>query len=325
MRRGRIEFGRMAPSRPDIAGRTRSSRTAGRGRCRGRAPGARGPSARRAPSPRCRARRSPPARGRLGRPRAAPRARAPAASDSTQRILTRTRLATPAWRRPRRRSCRRRADRVLADHRDLHLVPRMEDRRTISSQAERSVALALQAQLSQIESSSPRRAAHERDLVDRVARRRLDDRLVGTCRTARSSRAHRRRNLASAEQDVGLDPDFAQLCTLCWVGLVFSSPAASMYGTNVRCTKRARAAELEAQLPDRLQEGQATRCPRPSRRFPRCRHRGRRAAARMTFDLVGDVRDHLHRLAEEVAAPLAEDPIVDLPGREVVAARHGDR
>jgi hypothetical protein len=34
--------------------------------------------------------------------------------------------------------------------------------------------------------------------------------------------------VAAAEQDLGLDAEAGQLRTLCWVGLVFSSPAAAM-------------------------------------------------------------------------------------------------
>ena len=46
--------------------------------------------------------------------------------------------------------------------------------------------------------------------------------------------------------------------TLCCVGLVFSSPAALMYGTSVRWMKSMFSpAEVEAHLPDGLQERQA--------------------------------------------------------------------
>jgi hypothetical protein len=47
------------------------------------------------------------------------------------------------------------------------------------------------------------------------------------------------------------------------------------------------------------------------------------SAARLGWrlDLVGDVRDHLHGLAEVVAAALlGDDGVVDLAGGEVVAA-----
>ena len=45
-----------------------------------------------------------------------------------------------------------------------------------------------------------------------------------------------------------------------------------------------------------------------------------RAHADEVLDLVGDVRNHLHRAAQVVAAPLlADDALVDLPGGEVVA------
>ena len=47
------------------------------------------------------------------------------------------------------------------------------------------------------------------------------------------------------------------------------------------------------------------------------------APAHELLDLVGDVRDHLHRLAEVVAAALLlEHALVDLAGREVVRAAH---
>jgi hypothetical protein len=43
-------------------------------------------------------------------------------------------------------------------------------------------------------------------------------------------------DLGAADEDVGLDADLAQLTfTECWVGLVFTSPAAARYGTSVRC------------------------------------------------------------------------------------------
>jgi hypothetical protein len=51
------------------------------------------------------------------------------------------------------------------------------------------------------------------------------------------------------------------------------------------------------------------------------------AAARMpSFDLVGDVRDHLHRAAEVVAATFARDHrVVHLAGGEVVLLAHAHR
>ena len=52
-------------------------------------------------------------------------------------------------------------------------------------------------------------------------------------------------------------PISRSFCTLCWVGLVFSSPAAAIHGTSVRCTKRAAvAAHAQAHLAHRLEERQ---------------------------------------------------------------------
>ena len=49
----------------------------------------------------------------------------------------------------------------------------------------------------------------------------------GIGRSARQSRAS------------GMMPISRSFCTLCWVGLVFSSPAAGIHGNSVRCTKAA--------------------------------------------------------------------------------------
>ena len=52
-------------------------------------------------------------------------------------------------------------------------------------------------------------------------------------------------------------PISRSFCTLCWVGLVFSSPAAGIHGTSVRCRKaRVLGAHLQAHLAHRLEEGQ---------------------------------------------------------------------
>ena len=50
---------------------------------------------------------------------------------------------------------------------------------------------------------------------------------------------------------------------------------------------------------------------------------GRKRAADETFNLVRDMRNHLHRAAHIIALPLfADHRFVNLPGREVVFARH---
>ena len=51
-----------------------------------------------------------------------------------------------------------------------------------------------------------------------------------------------------------------------------------------------------------------------------------RDALDVRLDLVGDVRNDLHRRAEIVAAPLFfDDRVVDLSGRDVVGALRGSR
>ena len=109
--------------------------------------------------------------------------------------------------------------------------------------------------------------------------------------------------------------------TECCVGLVFSSPAAAMYGTQREMdVDRVLAADVLAELADRLEERQGLDV-------------ADRAAdlddddvvvlgatlLHRSLDLVGDVRDHLDGRAEVVAAPLlGDDVLVDAAGRDVV-------
>ena len=56
----------------------------------------------------------------------------------------------------------------------------------------------------------------------------------------------------------GWMPISRRALTLCWVGLVFTSPAVLMKGTQVRWMKMAFSlAHLVAELPDGLQKGEA--------------------------------------------------------------------
>ena len=120
-------------------------------------------------------------------------------------------------------------------------------------------------------------------------------------------------------------PISRSFCTLCCVGLVFSSPAAGIHGTSVRCRKaQLPRAHLQAHLAHRLEERQrldvADRAADlDDRDVDLVPSAG--AAPDELLDLVGDVRDHLHGLAEVVAAALLlEHALVDLAGGEVVAS-----
>ncbi len=108
--------------------------------------------------------------------------------------------------------------------------------------------------------------------------------------------------------------------TECWVGLVLSSSAAAMYGTSVRWTLTALfAPELEAELADGLEEGQRLDVAHRAADLDD-HHVVAVGEPRHRFlDLVGDVRDDLHGLAEVVAAPLLVDHrLVDPAGGVVV-------
>ena len=83
--------------------------------------------------------------------------------------------------------------------------------------------------------------------------------------------------------------------TECWVGLVFISPAAPMYGTSVRCTYNVCSADLHPHLANRLQEWQRLDIADRTADLDH-RHIGvGRALADTALDLVGDMRNDLHR------------------------------
>src|SRR5207248_4604162 len=82
-------------------------------------------------------------------------------------------------------------------------------------------------------------------------------------------------------------------------------------------------AKLEADLPDRLEEGQRLDVAHRAADLDDRDVGLARAALDERLDLVGDVRDDLDRAAEIVAAALLLDHrLVDLAGGEVVPAAH---
>ena len=86
------------------------------------------------------------------------------------------------------------------------------------------------------------------------------------------------------------------------------------------------AADIPPELPDRLDEGQALDVADRAADLADADVRALGRLADAPLDLVGDVRDHLHRPAEVVPAPLfRDDGVVDLAGGEVVPPRHAGR
>ena len=94
--------------------------------------------------------------------------------------------------------------------------------------------------------------------------------------------------------------------TLCCVGLVFSSCAAAIHGTSVTCTKmQLLAALLMAHLADGFEKRQRLDIADGAADLHDHHVHIRGHLAHGGLDFVGDVRDHLHGLAEVIAAALA--------------------
>ena len=118
-------------------------------------------------------------------------------------------------------------------------------------------------------------------------------------------------------------PIARSFCTECWVGLVFSSPADGDEGHQREVDE---AALLRPQLAAPIwriasRNGRDSMSPTVPPISTSTTSTSLGAALDEFLDLVGDVRDHLHRLAEIVAAALlGEHRLVDPAGGEVVAA-----
>ena len=113
--------------------------------------------------------------------------------------------------------------------------------------------------------------------------------------------------------------------TECCVGLVFSSPAWPMYGTSVRwMNMHVAPADVDRELADRLEERQRLDVAHRAADLGDDDVDVLALADELdaVLDLVGDVRDDLHRAAEVVAAALlADDRVVDRAGGDVRRAR----
>ena len=227
-------------------------------------------------------------------------------------MLTLVRVWMPAWmQRLVQRLVRVLQVDVLADHRDVDLVLRVLQR-VDELLPRREVGGAREDRsLWHTISSRPLLVQHHRDLVDRVDVAGRDHRLR---RTLVKSAILRRSSSGSGRsvrqmQDVGLDADLAQLLHRVLRGLGLdlagrrrcTAPASG--GCSRRCCGPARGPSGGSP-----RGRAATRCRRRCRRSRRCRPRLLAGAALdARLDLVGDVRDHLHRAAEVVAAALLVD------------------
>ena len=161
-----------------------------------------------------------------------------------------------------------------------------------------------------------------RHVVDRAGVARLDHRALAHVAEQAELAPLLARNLAvrAAEQDVRLDADRAQLLDrmLGRLGLQFAR------GRNVGQQRQVdvddvAARQIVAELADRLEERQALDVADRAADLDQHEVDPLVALEDELLDGVGDVRDHLHRRAEEVAAPLLGDQLlVDAPGGDVV-------
>ena len=132
-------------------------------------------------------------------------------------------------------------------------------------------------------------------------------------------------HLAAADDDVGLDADGAQFldAVLGGLGLDLAGHAQIRHERQVD-VEDVFLAEVHAQLADGLQERLALDVAHRAADLDDGHVLVGGQAEDGALDLVGDVRDHLHRAAEVVAAPLLlDDAEIDPAGGVVVVLAHG--
>ncbi len=163
---------------------------------------------------------------------------------------------------------------------------------------------------------------HERHLVDRAHVGRADHAVLVDVAEERDLLLDLplERLRRAAEQDVGLDAEAGQLLhrVLRRLRLELARARDVRHERQVD-VERVVGTELPAQLPDGLDEGQALDVADRAAHLGDADVEALGGLADAAFDLVGDVRDHLHGPAQVVAAALlGDDGVVHLAGREAV-------
>ncbi len=130
--------------------------------------------------------------------------------------------------------------------------------------------------------------------------------------------------LGPAQQDVRLDTDGTQLLDRVLGGLGLDLPGGADVGHQRQVhEQRILEADFHPHLPDRLQKRQRLDVADGAADLDHGDVRIRRPQADAVLDLIGDVRDHLHRAPQIfTTALLADHAFVDLAGGEVVVAPH---
>ena len=173
-------------------------------------------------------------------------------------------------------------------------------------------------------------AEHERHFVDRRHVLRRDDGLLVDVAEQRDLALDVRieEPIGPAQQDVGLDADRPQVAhaVLRRLGLELAGGADERHQRQVH-VERVVAADVLAELADRLEEGQALDVADRPADLDQGDVDALAAGADRVLDFVGDVRNDLHRASEVVAAAfLLNHALVDLARRPVrIAGRGGVR
>ena len=218
---------------------------------------------------------------------------------------------------------------VLADHRDAHLLfPALEDLHELLPALHHWLA-GPHAQVLHDPLVEPLAVILHRHLVDVAHVDGIDDRVLlhvaeqGDLLLQLAGKPL----FGPAQQDVRLDADLAELLHGVLGGLGLELARGGDVGHQGEVdVQDVGASHVEAELPDRLEEGQRLDVAHGAADL----HDGDVAVVGRIddarFDLVGDVRDHLHGLAQVLAAALLlDDRIVDLARGEVVLRGQGRR
>lgn len=165
----------------------------------------------------------------------------------------------------------------------------------------------------------------QRDLVDVVHIHRGDDRLLLDVGKQRDLAPFplRDRIGSPTHQDVRLDPDRAQFLDRVLGGLGLDLAGCGNKGDQGQVHEQGIVVpQLHAHLANGLEKRQGLDIAHRTADLDQRDVGIARALANGALDLVGDMRDHLHRAAQVVAtALLADHVLVDLAGGEVVAPR----
>ncbi len=208
---------------------------------------------------------------------------------------------------------------------DVHLILRILHALQHSGPAAEVALLGVHAQQPQDDFVHALLGEHQRHFVHRVHVAGRDHRFHVHVAEQRDLFLHvvRQIALAAAQQHVGLDTERAQLLHAMLRGLGFQLLRRRDPGDQRHVHEdRIVAAHLMPHLADGFEKRQRFDVAHRAADFDDHHVHVGRHFARRGLDFVGDVRNHLHRFAQIIAAPLAmDDLLVDAAGGEIIALR----